>query len=166
MILQEYHKKQKEHSVTGTKPEITLLGIGMGAPESMTLEGFCACRDADCIIGAKRMLEAVKNSLAHWSVSRNCPELQNENRTDIAGMAANGACDGKTMVSMYESKQIADYIRNPSDIQPYCDRTVRRCGILQRSKETEGSIGGLSAALYLRHFQRCLFCFKAADFLG
>ena len=27
-------------------------------------------------------------------------------------MAANGACDGKTMVSMYESKQIADYIRN------------------------------------------------------
>ena len=25
MILQEYHKKQKEHSVTGTKPEITLL---------------------------------------------------------------------------------------------------------------------------------------------
>ena len=112
MILQEYHKKQKEHSVTGTKPEITLLGIGMGAPESMTLEGFCACRDADCIIGAKRMLEAVKNSLAHWSVSRNCPELQKENRTDIAGMAANGACDGKTMVSMYESKQIADYIRN------------------------------------------------------
>lgn len=112
MILQEYHKKQKEHSVTGTKPEITLLGIGMGAPESMTLEGFCACRDADCIIGAKRMLEAVKNSLANWSVSRNCPELQNENRTDIAGMAANGACDGKTMVSMYESKQIADYIRN------------------------------------------------------
>lgn len=53
MILQEYHKKQKEHSVTGTKPEITLLGIGMGAPESMTLEGFCACRDADCIIGRK-----------------------------------------------------------------------------------------------------------------
>ncbi len=35
MILQEYHKKQKEHSVTGTKPEITLLGIGMGAPESI-----------------------------------------------------------------------------------------------------------------------------------
>ena len=36
---------------------------------------------------------------------------------------------------------------------------------LQRSKEIEGSIGGLSAALYLRNFQRCLFCFKAADFL-
>lgn len=126
MILQEYHKKQKEPDqreriqcvsveqgrTIGMKQEITLLGIGMGAPESMTLEGFCACRDADCIIGATRMLEAVKNSLAHWSVSRNCPELQKENRTDIAGMAANGACDGKTMVSMYESKQIADYIRN------------------------------------------------------
>ncbi len=126
MILQEYHKKQKEPDqreriqcvsveqgrTIGMKQEITLLGIGMGAPESMTLEGFCACREADCIIGAKRMLEAVKNSLAHWSVSRNCPELQNKNRTDIAGMTANSACDGKTMVSMYESKQIADYIRN------------------------------------------------------
>lgn len=126
MILQEYHKKQKEPDqreriqcvsveqgrTIGMKQEITLLGIGMGAPESMTLEGFCACRDADCIIGATRMLEAVKNSLAHWSVSRNCPELQNKNRTDIAGMTANSACDGKTMVSMYESTQIADYIRN------------------------------------------------------
>ena len=54
MILQEYHKKQKEPDqreriqcvsveqgrTIGMKQEITLLGIGMGAPESMTLEGF------------------------------------------------------------------------------------------------------------------------------
>ena len=73
------------------KPEITLLGIGMGAPETMTLEGLLACEQADCIIGAKRMLEAVKKSLNCWNVSRK---------------------DAVQMVSMYLSTEIAEYIRN------------------------------------------------------
>ncbi len=72
------------------KPEITLLGIGMGAPETMTLEGLLACEQADCIIGAKRMLEAVKKSLNCWNVSRK---------------------DAVQMVSMYLSTEIAEYIR-------------------------------------------------------
>ena len=72
------------------KPEITLLGIGMGAPETMTLEGLLACEQADCIIGAKRMLEAVQKSLNCWNVSRK---------------------DAVQMVSMYLSTEIAEYIR-------------------------------------------------------
>ncbi len=72
------------------KLEITLLGIGMGAPETMTLEGLLACEQADCIIGAKRMLEAVKKSLNCWNVSRK---------------------DAVQMVSMYLSTEIAEYIR-------------------------------------------------------
>ena len=38
---------------------ITLLGIGMGAPSSLTEEAAAACRKADCIIGASRMLETL-----------------------------------------------------------------------------------------------------------
>mgnify|MGYP002243714069 CR=1 FL=1 len=38
MILQEC--QNTEHTAAGTKPEITFLGIGMGAPETMTLEAF------------------------------------------------------------------------------------------------------------------------------
>lgn len=40
---------------------ITLLGIGMGNPDNMTVEGVKACRNADCIIGASRMLNALES---------------------------------------------------------------------------------------------------------
>ncbi len=41
------------------KRKITLLGIGMGAYENMTLEGVKACEDADIVIGAKRIIETL-----------------------------------------------------------------------------------------------------------
>ena len=40
------------------KPRVTIVGIGPGSREAMTLEVRCAMEDADCLIGAKRMLEA------------------------------------------------------------------------------------------------------------
>lgn len=40
------------------KPWVTIVGIGPGSREAMTLEVRCAMEDADCLIGAKRMLEA------------------------------------------------------------------------------------------------------------
>lgn len=39
---------------------ITLLGIGMGSRGSMTTEAVQACSQAGCIIGAKRMLETLR----------------------------------------------------------------------------------------------------------
>ena len=42
------------------KPQVTLLGIGMGSPATLTVEGKRAIEDADLIIGAKRMVDAVK----------------------------------------------------------------------------------------------------------
>lgn len=42
--------------------QVTLLGIGMGSPGSMTMDAVKCCEEADCIIGAKRMLE----TLAHF----------------------------------------------------------------------------------------------------
>ena len=38
--------------------ELAIVGIGMGAEESLTLEGKKACREAGLLIGARRMLEA------------------------------------------------------------------------------------------------------------
>ncbi len=39
---------------------IVLAGIGMGTPENMTREVWEACCQADCIIGARRMLQSVE----------------------------------------------------------------------------------------------------------
>lgn len=40
--------------------KFTLLGIGMGAEEQLTLGGDRACREADVIIGARRMLQSLR----------------------------------------------------------------------------------------------------------
>ena len=40
------------------KPKVTVVGIGPGSRETMTLEVRRAMEEADCLIGAKRMLEA------------------------------------------------------------------------------------------------------------
>ena len=40
------------------KPKVTIVGIGPGSREAMTLEVRRAMEEADCLIGARRMLEA------------------------------------------------------------------------------------------------------------
>lgn len=42
------------------KPHITLLGIGMGSQETLTVQGKKTAKSADLIIGAKRMADAVR----------------------------------------------------------------------------------------------------------
>lgn len=44
------------------KPHVDVLGIGLGSRETMTEEVRQAIKRADCLIGAKRMLEAVASS--------------------------------------------------------------------------------------------------------
>ena len=44
------------------KQKVTLLGIGMGSPKTLTLEGQEAVRNAELIVGAKRMVDAVRLS--------------------------------------------------------------------------------------------------------
>lgn len=41
------------------KPKVTLLGIGMGNTDTLTIEGKRAAEEADLIIGAKRMADAI-----------------------------------------------------------------------------------------------------------
>ena len=115
----EKDKAQNESEMKESeKPEITLLGIGMGAPETMTLEGLLACEQADCIIGAKRMLEAVQKSLNCWNVSRKDAELKKAGRVENCQVVKPDINENispcsvkKQMVSMYLSTEIAEYIR-------------------------------------------------------
>lgn len=40
--------------------EVVIVGIGMGSPDTLTFEADRALRECDCVIGASRMLEAVR----------------------------------------------------------------------------------------------------------
>lgn len=50
----------ESQAVTGQRT-VTLIGIGMGTPEGMTVEAAKAIEEADLLIGAGRMLEAAGN---------------------------------------------------------------------------------------------------------
>ncbi|MBQ7370612.1 MAG: precorrin-6A reductase, partial [Blautia sp.] len=49
-----------QHFSLKARPQVTLLGIGMGNTGTLTLEGQEAVREADLIIGAKRMADAIR----------------------------------------------------------------------------------------------------------
>jgi precorrin-6Y C5,15-methyltransferase (decarboxylating) len=42
------------------KPQVTVLGIGMGSRDTLTIQGKKAIEEADLIIGAKRMADAIR----------------------------------------------------------------------------------------------------------
>lgn len=49
----------KRFGITG-RPHVTLLGIGMGSRDTLTIQGQKALENADLVIGAKRMVDSVK----------------------------------------------------------------------------------------------------------
>lgn len=58
MLMERFHLKRMQ--------QVTLLGIGMGSKKTMTVEGQEALSQAELLIGAKRMTDAVR--LAHHAV--------------------------------------------------------------------------------------------------
>lgn len=60
LSLRECKRLLAEKFGLSLKPGITLLGIGMGSPETLTVEGQRAVSSADVVIGAKRMADAVR----------------------------------------------------------------------------------------------------------
>lgn len=50
---------EERFSLAPVKKKVSLVGIGMGSAESRTIGMERAVREADCVIGAKRMLESV-----------------------------------------------------------------------------------------------------------
>ena len=53
------HLLEQRFHLPPLKKKVTLAGIGMGNPETRTLGMERAIREADCLIGARRMLESV-----------------------------------------------------------------------------------------------------------
>lgn len=54
--MQMNHPAETGHG----RQQVILLGIGMGAADTMTVEGVKICESADCILGAERMLHTLK----------------------------------------------------------------------------------------------------------
>lgn len=60
MTLFSCKKRLAEFFGFQVKPHITLLGIGMGSRDTLTIQGEKALKGADLLIGASRMVEAVR----------------------------------------------------------------------------------------------------------
>lgn len=54
--------------------EISVIGLGLGAPETMTLEARQALEQADCILGARRLLESLPEGLSARRVAEIRPQ--------------------------------------------------------------------------------------------
>lgn len=60
MTVRECLRKLTEHFSLRTRQEITLLGIGMGSRDTLTIEGQKALEQAELVIGARRIADAVR----------------------------------------------------------------------------------------------------------
>ena len=60
LSLLECKKWLSERFGFSLKPQITLLGIGMGSEETLTIEGKKALEEAELLIGARRIADSVK----------------------------------------------------------------------------------------------------------
>lgn len=82
MLGERFHLETDDSGAADCGPEnaqaakrtVTLIGIGMGTPQGMTVEAANAIEEADLLIGAKRMLEAAgstgKSSYADYDARR------------------------------------------------------------------------------------------------
>lgn len=78
---------EKRAEESGARRQVTLIGIGMGTAEGMTVEAAEEIRKADLLIGARRMLDAVQTKGAD-------PAFY----------------EGKQEFAAYEPRKIADYL--------------------------------------------------------
>lgn len=76
----ENHKEKRAEGakVKLNKPQISLIGIGMGNPETLTIEAYECIKEAELLVGAKRMLESLPEELRREKtefVCYNAPEI-------------------------------------------------------------------------------------------
>ena len=72
MELEEaIHRMEERFHLLPVRKKVSLVGIGMGNPETRTLGMERSIREADCLIGAKRMLQSVDcgNRKTHIAVA-------------------------------------------------------------------------------------------------
>ena len=75
-MIKRFNLKDKKAGVP-KKKNLWMIGIGMGGPEGMTIEAAEACRNADVVIGPKRMTDAAgaKNAFNEFRPEKIIPFL-------------------------------------------------------------------------------------------
>lgn len=106
---------------------ITIAGIGMGNPDLLTKEVRCALLDADLIIGAKRMKDALP---------KNCQAQYHE------------TYDGKQILSMIEETAAENIVICMSGDSGFYSGTKGLIGILEKKYEVN-VMTGISSISYL-----------------
>ena len=77
MSVKECRRFLTEYFLLTHQPHITLLGIGMGSPEMLTVQGKNSLDQADLLIGARRMVDSVKRPGQDVFVEYRSQEIKN-----------------------------------------------------------------------------------------
>lgn len=143
------------------KPRITLVGIGMGSLETATLEGAEAVAQADLLIGAGRMVEAVQSWYSQGLQKKGSGGGSGQDVSSVEGRGAGtaaGTCYGTLPADVlreYRRENIAEYI----EAHPEYENIVILLsgdvgfysgakGLLERLKGDVRVICGISSAVY------------------
>ena len=77
MSVKECKRFLTEHFSLIHQPHITLLGIGMGSPEMLTVQGKNSLDQADLLIGARRMVDSVRRPGQDVFIEYRSQEIKN-----------------------------------------------------------------------------------------
>ena len=120
---------QKKYSLKSSKT-ISLIGIGMGSVESMTVEAYNVIKEADLIIGAKRMVDAVNISDKPVYIAYKNDEIEkfiykNEEFEKIAIVLSgdSGFCSGAKKISETLKGYDIKMIPGISTVSYLCSKT-------------------------------------------
>ena len=59
-------------------PQVYLIGIGMGNPDTLTLRGYHLIQDSDALVGAARMLDSTAENIQLKAGVKTLPSIKNE----------------------------------------------------------------------------------------
>lgn len=131
------------------KQLVWLVGIGMGASETFSVEAVEAVRESDCVIGARRMLESVNAG------ARQTPETGN---TETRYWPGSGGIGEKPVYSAYKPEEICRFIITHPEYRKiavlysgdigFYSGAKELCRLLKDTCEVRG-IPGISSVIYL-----------------
>lgn len=101
------------------RQKVTLLGIGMGSPETMTVEGRRVCQEADLIVGARRMAEAAmqpgKAVCYEYRADKICEYLKEHPEFERIVVALSGD------VGFYSgARKLLELLREQAEVEVIC----------------------------------------------
>lgn len=95
--------KAANHPGTLDQPSVKIVGIGPGSSTAMTVQALDAIREADCLIGAKRMLEAAQAAC----------------RCESSAVTKKAVAEDVTVYEAIAPSEIAGYIRSHPEFRNF-----------------------------------------------